>query len=78
MVRRPRGVQSLPLTSRMSGQPSPSASKKAHAGAHRLGQPLLARAAAVVGELNARRGGDVREYRSAGGEQQRARSHGHK
>ena len=67
-LRRPSAAdQSLLLTSRMSSQPSPSASKKAHAGAQRLGQVLLAGPAAVVGEPDAGRGGDVGECQRLGG-----------
>ena len=53
--------QSMPLTSRMSCQPSRVVVEKGAAGAQRLGQKLAAVGAAVVLKLNAGRGGDVDE-----------------
>ena len=56
-------MKSLPLMSRISGQPSPSASKKAHAGAQGFRQIFLAGCAGVVREVDAGLRGDVGEVR---------------
>src|SRR5581483_3875708 len=64
--RGPRDVQSLPLTSRTSSQPSPSKSRKAAPDPSVSGRYLWPERPLLCTEVNAGRGGDVREHDRCG------------
>ena len=64
----------MPLTSRMSCQPSRVVVEERAAGAERFGQQLAAVGAAVVAELKAGRGGDVDQAEAGSAEAAHAQS----